>query len=262
MVETMARPKLPEDEKRQLHSFRLDPADRKAVQEAAEAEGLSFPAAAEKYIKAGLSLYRHPLMDENLTSIFADILDEMQEVQRRNNDKPWFKDLTTWAACKMIFAKGPFARRNPDDWKNVPAISALWSRVSAARQSKQEAINLLEGLGVRVSPEKMRDPIGRRGLFGNANRNTLLAPTDMRISERRAIDAVEDNATREQAVAIFGIVEKLDADEAEAMKQWYNQVQNYTEAEKEGVELYKDWRREVVKQQLARGEFPSLEDFY
>lgn len=258
----MARPKLPDDEKRQLHSFRLDPADRKAVQEAAEAEGISFPAAAEKYIKAGLSLYRHPLMDEHLTKIFTDILDEMQEVQRRNYDKPWYRDLTTWAACKMIFAKGPFARRNPDDWKDNPKIAELWAAVTASRKSKQEAINLLSSLGIIVNPEKYYYPAGRRGMFGFQPNNALAGPFDNRISERRSIEAIENEVERAQAMAIFGIVERLDGDEAEAMDRWHKQVSDYTEAEKEGVELYKEWRREVVRQQLSRGEFPNMEDYY
>ena len=143
----------------------------------------------------------------------------------------------------MIFAKGPFARRNPDDWKDNSQISALWERVSLARTRKQEAINLLSGLGVTINPEKVNYPAGRRGLFGTGLLNALAGPFDNRTAERGAIDAIENEAERAQALAIFGIVEKLDEAEAEAMEKWHKEVREYTEAEKEGVDLYKEWRR-------------------
>ena len=258
----MGRPKLPSNEKRQQVNFRLDPEQLQALSMLAMENNQSVPALAESLVVEGMKLFHHPMMEPALLRIFTDIMDEMQEVQRRNYDKPWFQDLTTWAACKMIFTKGPFARRNPDNWKENNKISGLWGSVTAARKSKQEAINLLLGLGVSVSPEKYSYPTGRRGLFGTNHVNALLGPFDKRTNERNAIEAIEDEALRAQALAIFGIIEKLDGDEADAMTKWHGEVSQYTEAEKEGVELYKEWRRDVVREQLARGEFPSLEDYY
>lgn len=259
----MGRPKLAQNEKRQQVNFRLDPEQLQALSLLAMDQKQSVPAMAERLVVDGMKLFDHPMMEPALLRIFTEIMDEMQEVQRRNHDKPWFQDLTTWAACKMIFAKGPFARRNPDDWKTDPAIEALWAEVTAARTRKQEVINLLAELGVTVSPERFRDAhIGRRGLFASKKVNALLMPTDMRDSERKAIESIEDDSTMRQATVLFGIVERFDNEEAEAMDKWFAEVRNYNEAEKEGVELYKEWRREIVRQQLARGEFPSLEDYY
>ncbi len=258
----MGRPKLAQNEKRQQVNFRLDPEQLQALSLLAMDRGQSVPAVAERLVIDGMRLFNHPVMEPALLQIFTDIMDEMHEVQKRNHDKPWFQDLTTWAACKMIFTKGPFARRNPDDWKENAKIDDLWSAVTAARKSKQEAINLLSGLGVSVHPEKYHYPAGRRGLFGSLHVNALAGPWDNRISERKAIEAIESETERAQAMAIFGIVEKLDGEEAEAMTKWHKEVSQYTEAEKEGVELYKEWRRDVVRQQLARGDIPNLEDYY
>ena len=258
----MGRPKLADQEKRQQVNFRLDPAKLQNLALLAMEHQLSVPALAEKLVVDGMELFFHPMMEPPLVRIFTQIMDEMQEVQRRNNDKPWYKDLTTWASCKMIFAKGPFARRNPDDWKRNPAIDALWAKVAAARKSKQEVINLLAELGVAISPERFRDTYGRRGIFGSKKVNALMMPTDNRLSEGQAIKAIKDDSTMRQATVLFSIVERFDNEESEAMDRWYSEVSNYTDAEKEGVELYKEWRRDIVREQLARGEFPSLEDYY
>jgi len=258
----MGRPKLADKDKRQQVNFRLDPPQLARLGALAKNKGVSVPALAEKLVVSGMALFYHPMMQAELLQIFMEIMDEMQEVQSRNLDKPWSQDLTTWAACKMIFAKGPFARRNPDDWKEDDKILELWRAVTVARRSKQEAINLLSSIGVSVKPEKYHYPAGRRGLLGAKHVNALAGPWDNRIAERAAINAIENEAERAQALAIFGIVEKLDGEEAEAMTKWHNEISQYTEAEKEGVELYKEWRREVVKQQLSRGEVPNLEDYY
>lgn len=259
----MGRPKLPDSEKRQQVNFRLNPADRGALEAMAEAKETSVPALVEDLVVNGMELFHHPVMNNTLMRIFIEIMNEMQEVQQRNHDKPWHQDLLSWAACKMIFAKGPFARRNPDDWRENPALHSLWSKVTDAQRSKQEAINLLDELGVKVSAERYQSTYGRRGIFGGGHKmNALLGPVDNRIKEANEIDKIENDTTRVQAGAIFSIVETLDAKEQDALEKWHEQVANYTAEEKEGEALYKAWRREVVQRQIAQGQFPSYEDLY
>ena len=253
MVKNMARPKLPDDEKRQLHSFRLDPADRKAVQEAAEEEGLSFPAAAEKYIKAGLALYRHPAMDEPTENVFIAILDELHVLQLRNNNHRWWKTAKAWAAAKEVFRSGPFARLNPDNWNDDETVNQAWHVVSEIRESKKNTISLLQRLGITVSPDsKLKHGNALLGMFGNT--------TDLRKSERAAIDQMEKGDDKDVAIALFSVVERLDKEETEAFDEWRKAIAPFLKAEIDGAQLYKEYRREVVKAQMARGESPHYED--
>lgn len=250
----MARPKLPEDEKRQLHSFRLDPADRKAVQEAADAEGISFPAAAEKYIKAGLSLYRHPAMDERTAQVMVEILDQLSALQMRNNGNRWWKTAKAWAAANEVFKAGPFSRLNPDNWNDDEAVKEAWQLVSEIRENKREAISILHRMGVVVNPDAQ--PIRRNSLLGIFGPKSF----DTRKSERAKIEEIQDPQERQSALAIFAIVESADKNEAKALEHWRKEVAPYFRAELDGVELYKSYRRDVVREQLARGELPHYED--
>lgn len=252
----MARPKLPEDEKRQLHSFRLDPADRKAVQEAADAEGISFPAAAEKYIKAGLALYRHPAMDEPTAQVMVEILDQLAELQKRNNGHRWWKTAKAWAAAQEVFKTGPFARRNPDNWNDDDKVKEAWQAVTEIRENKREAINILHRLGIIVNPDAK--PIRQNSLLGMFGHKTF----DIRKAERRKIEEIEDVQQRQSALAIFDIVENADKAEAKALEIWREEIGPYLKAEAEGVELYRAYRRDVVREQLARGELPHYEDIF
>mgnify|MGYP002789726439 FL=1 len=94
----MGRRKLPENEKRQLHSLRLDPSVREKIEAVAKESGSSFAATAEAYLKAGLSIMSHPMMSRELLEIFIAIMDEMAEVHALNHNKRWTIDLKTWAA--------------------------------------------------------------------------------------------------------------------------------------------------------------------
>ena len=255
----MGRRKLPDSEKRQLHSLRLDPQDREAIEAIAKQEGQSFAAVAERHLKAGLQILAHPMMSAELMQVFQEILDEMQEVQSRNNNHRWTKSLKTWAACKLIFAKGPFARRNPDDWKQDETIDRIWSGVTKARQTKQQAVELLASIGVTVQASKFNDRQTRRALIGSVN--ALLA-FDVREVERARIEAIENEAIRSQAKTIFQIIVELDEAEADALKEWYEEVKKFTDVEAEGEELYRNWRREVAQQQIAAGVPPSYEDLF
>ena len=249
----MARPKLPEDEKRQLHSFRLDPEDRKAVQGAAEDEGISFPAAAEKYVKAGLALYRHPAMDERTAQVLVDILDQLSALQQRNNGNRWWKTAKAWAAANEVFKSGPFARLNPDNWSDDEDVQIAWRAVSDVRESKREAISILQRLGIKINPDAQ--PGRQNALLG-------FFETELKIRkhEKEEIEAIEDHDDRATALAVFSIVEKSDVAEAEALELWREKVRPYVRAEMEGVELYKNYRRDVVREQTARGELPHYED--
>lgn len=249
----MARPRLPEDEKRQLHSFRLDPADRKAVQEAADAEGISFPAAAEKYIKAGLALYRHPAMDERTAQVMVEILDQLSALQKRNNGNRWWKTAKAWAAANEVFKAGPFARLNPDKWNDDDKVKEAWQLVSDIRENKREAISILHRLGIVVSPDAK--PIRKNSLLGMFGHKF-----DPRGPERAKIEEIEDAQERQSALAIFAIVESADKNEAEALEVWRHEIGPFLKAEAEGAELYRSYRRDVVKEQLARGELPHYED--
>ncbi len=249
----MARPKLPDDEKRQLHSFRLDPADRKAVQEVAEKEGISFPAAAEKYLKAGLALYLHPAMDEPTERVFVAILDELYALQQRNNNHRWWKTAKAWAAANAVFKTGPFARLNPDKWNDDDTVNEAWRVVSEIQESKKSTISVLHRLGVTVSQDgKLKRGNALLGMFGHS--------LDMRKSERAAIDKIENEQDKNAAMALFGVIERLDAEEANALEEWRKAIRPFLQAEFEGEQLYKDYRREVVKAQIARGELPHYED--
>jgi len=248
----MARPKLPDDEKRQLHSFRLDPADRKAVQEAAEAEGISFPAAAEKFIKAGLGLYRHPAMDEPTEKVFVAILDELYALQQRNHNHRWWKTAKAWAAAKEVFKRGPFARLNPDGWNEDETANDVWRIVSEIQESKKNTISVLQRLGIAINLEPKGRGNALMGMFGHT--------TDHRTSERMTIEAMEKGEDREVALTLFNVIERLDKEEEEAVEKWRQAIRPFLQAELEGERLYKDYRREVVKAQLARGELPHYED--
>lgn len=253
MVKNMARPKLPDDEKRQLHSFRLDPADRKAVQEAAEAEGLSFPAAAEKYIKAGLALYRHPAMDEPTEKVFIAILDELYALQQRNKNHRWWKTAKAWAAANEVFKSGPFARLNPDKWNDDDAVNEAWRVVGEIRESKKNTISILQRLGITINPDTtLKHGNALLGMLGNA--------VDLRKSERAAIDGMENEEDRGVAIALFSVVERLDKEEAKAFEDWRAALRPFLQAEVEGEQLYKSYRQEVVKEQMARGQLPHYED--
>lgn len=255
----MGRRKLPEEEKRQLHSLRLDPEDRMAIEAIAKQEGLSFSAVAERHLKAGLQLMAHPIMSPALLAIFVEIMDEMQAIQARNYDKPWHADLATWAACKMIFAKGPFARHNPDDWRSSDAITKLWQDVARARKGKQEAISLLKALGIDINPSPEPEYKQRRGIFGRMNDMLKIAPSN-RAVEQNLIEQMQSDNERTQAMAIFGMVKQYDAQENASLEKWYKEVRAYLEEETEGRKLYQEWRREVVQRQLALGEIPHYED--
>lgn len=257
----MGRPKLQADEKRQQINFRLTPEDRRRLEAMADADGVSLPVISERLVLGGMAILCHPMMTPELLTIFNDIMDEMQEVQRRNFDKPWYKDLVTWAACKMIFAKGPFARRNPDDWRTNAQIAELWATVTGIQKAKQDAIGLIGTIGLQVSAERFNQAYGRRGLFGRTP-NTLLGAVDNRIAEKAAISKIEDAGKRAQIEAIFSVIVQFDEQEEAALQKWHEAVKDYTDAEKEGEALYKSWRREVAQQQMANGEVPSYEDFF
>lgn len=250
----MARPKLSEDEKRQLHSFRLDPADRKAVQEAADAEGISFPAAAEKYIKAGLALYRHPAMDERTAQVIVEILDQLSALQKRNNGHRWWKTVKAWAAANEVFKAGPFARLNPDNWNNDEKVQRAWKAVMEAKEAKREAVNILNRMGVRVALDASR--VKNNSLLGMFGRKI-----NSREAERQQIEAMSDPEARASASAIFRVVEASDAEEEAALDLWRHEIEPFLKAEMEGVEIYKEYRREIVREQIARGETPHYEDF-
>lgn len=253
----MGRRKLPENEKRQLHSLRLDPSVREKIEAVAKESGSSFAATAEAYLKAGLSIMSHPMMSRELLEIFIAIMDEMAEVHALNHNKRWTIDLKTWAACKLIFAKGPFARRNPDNWKTDPVIDALWKEVSEARQSKTETVNLLGKLGISVHAAKQTERFTRRGLFGT---NNAMIGVDNRAQERKQIEAIDDPVLRGQCLAIFSLLEQMDEVEDRALKAWFQEVKLYLDREAEGEELYRQWRQEVVRRDMASGNIPAFED--
>ena len=251
-VDLMARPRLSDDEKRQLHSFRLDPVDRKAVQSAADAEGISFPAAAEKYLKAGLSLCLHPAMDERTTDVFVQILDELVALQERNHGHRWWKTAKAWSAAREVFRSGPFARQNPDRWFNDKHVQKAWKAVSEALEAKREAASMLHRMGIDVKIEAAS--IRMNGLFSFGRM------VDPRKIEREKIEALADTETKETATAIFRLIVACDAEQAAALDLWRHEVEPYLKAESDGIELYRSYRRDVVREQTARGELPHYED--
>lgn len=255
----MGRPKLDERDKRQQTNFRLSPLDKARLEALAKKEGVTVPAIAESLVVRGMALFAHPMMSEKLLDLFVAIMDEMQEMEARNDGKPWYRDLKTWAACKMVFTKGPFARRNPDDWRNSDEITKIWQDVTRARKGKQQAIDLLLTLGVAVSPEPEPKHKKRVGIFGRANDLLANAPSNRAVEEDQ-IRKLESDNERTQALAIFGMVKQYDSEEEAALQKWFEQVRFYQEDEAEGREMYKAWRREVVSRQLALGELPHYED--
>ncbi len=251
----MGRPKLSESAKRQQTNFRLDPEDKARLERMAKERGESVPAFAESLVVQGMNLFGHPVMSPQLLEIFVKIMDEMQVIQSRNMDKPWHEDLTSWAGCKKVFANGPFARANPDDWRAVDKLNEIWADVMAARASKQRAIEMLKDLGITISQQSSRNPASH-GIFTNA----LAQSIDNRALERRVIEAIVDDEERNNALVLFEMVERFDVREEEALAKWRKEVLPYIEGENDGEEIYKDWRNEIVKRQLALGEKPDWED--
>jgi len=251
----MGRPKLSDSAKRQQTNFRLDPEDKARLERMAKERGESVPALAETLIVQGMDLFGHPAMSRHLLQIFVKIMDEMHVIQSRNMDKPWYLDLTSWAGCKKVFENGPFARANPSDWRAVKQLTDLWADVTSARNGKQRAIDILKDVGIEVKTESKSRP-ARRGIFGNA----LLQPIDNRAAEKIAIERIEDDTERNRALVLFELIEAFDAAEATALNQWRKEVLPYIEDESEGEEIYKQWRQEIVKRQLALGERPDWED--
>jgi hypothetical protein len=253
----MGRPKLADSAKRQQTNFRLDPEDKERLERLAKERGQSVQAFTESLVVQGMNLLAHPVMSPELLAIFVAIMDQMQVVQSRNEGLPWHQDLTSWAACKMVFAHGPFARANPDDWRKVPQLDELWGAVTKARNAKQRAIELLKDMGVSVEQEKKTYP-SRRGLFGHMN--ALLRDLDHRELERSRIEKIENDEDRQQAKTIFAMVERADAQEEAALDEWRKQLLPYIDGETEGETIYKHWRQEVVNRQFALGESPDWED--
>lgn len=255
----MGRPKLDDRDKRQQTNFRLSPQDKERLEALAKKQGMTVPALAESLVVRGMALFAHPMMSEKLLDLFVAIMDEMQEMEARNGGSPWYQDLKTWAACKMVFTKGPFARRNPDDWRNSEQITQLWNEVSRARKNKEQAIDLIKTLGVEVSPDPEPKYKQRTGIFGRANDMLKNAPSN-RAVEADLINKIESTSERMQALAIFGMIKQYDREEDEALKKWMEQISFYEEDEAEGRAMYQRWRREVVQRQLALGELPHYED--
>lgn len=245
----MGRPKLEESKRRQQLNIRIDPEVRETLERIALEQKASTASVAEQYLNRGLQLFAHPAMNDKTLEILVQILDELEALRIRNNGRPWWTNIDTWAASKMVFEQGPFAKANPDDWRQNENVNAAWSEVTEARRRKQEAINLAAEFGLRVNPQPESQ---RRGLFG--------LKVNFRDAERQRLEQIEDPNDREQARAIFGIIERFDATEAKALEIWSELVRPWIEEEVRGEMIYKQYRREVAMKQIADGIPPDYQD--
>ncbi len=180
-------------------------------------------------------------------------MDELAALQERNHGHRWWKTAKAWAAAREVFRSGPFARQNPDRWHDDKRVQKAWKAVSEALEAKREAASMLLRMGVEVKIEAA--PIRVSGLLGNFRRNI-----DPRKIERERIEAIEDPEMKASAIAIFRLVVACDAEQAAALDLWRHEVEPYLKAESEGIELYRSYRRDFVREQTARGELPHYED--
>lgn len=241
----MGRPPKKAGEKRQLFSVRFDPAEREAVEAAADKSGRSVGAEIEARVKATLGF------DEEGLALISAIGSEIQEIQKGFNGKRWHKDLTVWSAVVDMFRTGPIMATNPDNPSDDEAVSKAYAAYQEAYDRRQAIIDDVAHIGVAwLSDPKPKSRPKSQGLFGNA----LAGLVDGRLAEKAAIKAISDDETRRTLSEIHDEVCSADDEVASLEAEWIAQLRLYWDAEREGRAWNRARQKRKAQQAFEQGE--------
>tara|TARA_R110000824_G_scaffold31825_2_gene103177 strand:- start:71 stop:820 length:750 start_codon:yes stop_codon:yes gene_type:complete len=248
----MARPKKAEEDKKHVLNIRVSYSTKNEVEAAANREGIPVSHKAEQLINAMLDLSDDA--DEETIDLLSDIVQEIQTVQSLTGGR-WHDDLKTWAAVTEIFKGSPIRKKKPSSQSDDPEVQKAWREHMVIEREKQSLIALMQKFGISIEQVAKTDsPVAGRSIFSG------MKLFDNRIVEEKKIAEIADPEDRKKAEAIFSMI--LDADERSkaAEDEWAELVKPYWKIQREGSQIYRDYRREVALDILSKGGFPDIED--
>lgn len=241
----MARPRKDEQDKKHVLNIRVSYSTKNEVEAAAEREGIPVSHKAEQLINAMLELSDRA--DSVTLDLLSAIVAEIGEVQSRA-EGIWHEDLKTWAAVSEMLMRGPIVKWKPPSGLDDAAANKAYDELTKIKLEKRSLISTIKLLGVEISSEP-NPKVG--GLSGNYS---------YRKAEREKIETLADDATKQKALMLFEMIEDADAKEKRADDYWTQLLKPYFDAEREGRDLFRAYRKEIAMQQLSSGIKPRFED--
>lgn len=249
----MVRLALADEQKRKQVAVRLSPRDRERIGKIAEANGNSLGAEVEQLALDQLEYLEG--QDAQTRALLEAIADEIAAIKKATG-KNWHKDRASWAAVAEMLRNGPIAELDPDKPSDDEVVAGAWEALSKIETRKKQIAETLRDLGVTVSPDHptKRQP-RRQGLLGMLGQvNALpLAPITIRTTERAAINALPEGPAKEEALRLFGEMEALDHEEAEASAKHTEAMAPYWEAVANGRTVYRTILKQRAQQRQAEG---------
>jgi len=234
----MGRPKKEKSEQRQQIGFRLSPGDRQRLEEAATQARRSIPQEVEERVIASLNY--DEAVDEPTRELMKNLLDEIATIQHLTG-KRWYKDAITWAAVHQMFSQGPLSWARPDKLQDDEAVATAWQTLYNLEQRRGQIARDLAAMGLAV----LEKPVTRKGLMGVFH---------SRDSERKTIDAIEDEQLASQARALFDEMLALDAEIGAASKRHFEAAEPYLIAERSGRKIYQSHRRTIATEAMRQNQ--------
>ena len=249
----MARPKKPENEKKQQLNIRVHPTTRIEVAAHANRDGVPVSVKAEQLIEAMLNLSDDA--DPETIELLTDIVDEIKTVESLTGGK-WHEDLKTYAAVSEMMKRGPIIQRKPDSSSENPEIMDAYKKWTNITAEKQRLIEIMGNFGVKVSSDakaKRRKSGILGGMFG-------VGAINYREIESKEISQIDDDSERNKAQVMFDMVCEVDAREAQAEEEWIKLLRPYWQQQWDGEKIYADYRRGVAMETIRKGGLPHFED--
>lgn len=256
----MPRPAKADEDKRKVIGARFGPQERRAI--AALASQHDRSVGAEVEVLAGLFLD----CDHETLALLREIADEIAVISRsglRPGDEPgkWHKHLPTYAAVAEMLAHGPLQRHRPDAPYEDEYVEAAFKKQRDAIEEKRRLSDQLRAYGISVQPARYVPAKTAAGsALGAVLGRALTAGFDYRLTERAGIEAIPDDEIKMAALTMFDRIVELDEEEAAAAVELNDLLQPYLDAEIDGREAYRRFRRERAKEALFRNEPFSKSD--
>jgi len=232
----VGRPKKEKSEQRQQIGFRLHPGDRQRLEQAATRARRSIPQEVEERIIASLNY--EDAVDGPTRELLKGLVEEIATIQNLTG-KRWHKDAITWAAVHQMFRQGPLSWVRPDKLQDDETVSAAWQTLYKFEQRRAQIARDLAAMGLAV----LEKPVTTRGLMGVFH---------SRDSERKTIEAVEDEQLGTQARALFDEMLALDAEIETAGKKHFEAAEPYLVAERTGRKIYQMHRRKLAAEAMQQ----------
>jgi hypothetical protein len=224
----MARPRKSDDEKRQVVSIRLDPAQRARLEASAAENGRSLAAEIEERLSALDGLDGEGV---ELVSMVAEMIETIESA----TGERWHQDLRTWGALLEAFGVGaPLWRFRPSEPAYVDAHNAAMAEIEELRRQQARIADALADIGVMV-------------LGPDRPALTYRAAEYRRSLERAAIEAIPEPDVRARAISLHEQLQELDASEEMVRRHWWQTIEPFREGERSGRRLFYDistrWNR-------------------